>query len=617
MKTNSVAPHRGLGRPGLALAAGFALLIASLAGVIVMGWRFADAQRWVQHTIEVRLVIQSVSAAVHAAEAGQRNYLVTDDAAYAAESERDQRKLAEQVARLTALTADNPVQRARLETFAPLLEQRLSLINEGISHVRAGRREDATALASRGRGKSLMMQIEEELAAIDQEEARLFELRQQGADSERRIFTVMISLTIAVGIALAVMALTASRRYAGALKVQNESLLNEIRQREEAESQLRQAQKMESLGRLTGGIAHDFNNMLAIIVGNVEAILRRVDQGPDRLRPLANNALEGAKRAGVLTQRLLAFSRQMPLSPKTLDANRVVNSIMDMLNRALGERVVVETVLGAGVWRIFADESQLESALLNLAVNARDAMPDGGKLTIETTNAFLDDRYAREHTEVTPGQYVLISVTDNGHGMTSDIIAKAFDPFFTTKPAGAGTGLGLSQVHGFLKQSGGHIKIYSEPRVGSTIKLYFPRYAGADDVREDDAPTPASAPIGCKVLLVEDDSGVRSFVASALAELQCDVIEAEDAQSALRQLEAHKDVTVLLTDVVMPGKTGRQLADAALEMRPRLKVLYMTGYTRNAIVHNGMLDSGTHLLTKPFTFSELELQLNRLLRSEA
>lgn len=608
----------GFPRTRLVLAVGFVLLLAALVGVVVLGLRFAKAENWVQHTLNVRQLVQSLSASVRETESTQRNHLISGDESYATASEEAQRDALRIRGDLAVLTHDNDDQAQRLARLSELLQSRLALIMQGIELTRAGRQAEAMTIARDGRGRALVQQIDTELTAVDKEEVRLFTVRQTRADRERLSLMVAIGSAIVIGLGLGVVAISVNNRYMAALTQQNEAMLREIAQREEAEAQLRQSQKMEALGRLTGGIAHDFNNMLSIIVGNLEMILRRVEQGPERVKPLATNALEGAKRAALLTQRLLAFSRQMPLAPRPLDANRIVTGVMEMLNRALGERIIVETVLGAGVWRISADEPQLESALLNLAINARDAIGDSGKLTIETSNSFLDEHYARAQGDVEPGQYVLISMTDNGHGMSPDVIAKAFEPFFTTKAAGAGTGLGLSQVHGFIKQSGGHIKIYSETGVGTTVKLYFPRYIGAAEVATPAAaPAAARKPLECKVLLVEDEAGVRAFVSGALLDLGCHVVEAENAETAIKQLEANADVTVLLTDVVMPGKSGRELADQARAMRPDLKVLYMTGYTRNAIVHNGMLDSGTHLLTKPFTLSELEMRLDRLLREPA
>jgi CheY-like chemotaxis protein len=354
--------------------------------------------------------------------------------------------------------------------------------------------------------------------------------------------------------------------------------------------------------------------MLAIIVGNLDILLRRLSPDEPRLRASAENALSGANRAASLTQRLLAFSRLQPLDPKQTDVNKCVSDMSEMLRRTLGETVVVETVLAGGLWRAFVDCPQLESALLNLSVNARDAMSRGGRLTLETSNASLDQAYADSHLEVTPGQYVLVAVTDTGAGMTPEVMGKAFDPFFTTKGVGEGTGLGLSQVHGFVKQSKGHIKLYSEVGVGTTVKLYLPRDLSRRVV-EAKGETLSAAAIEQRftVLVVEDDAGVRQVAVGALRELGFKVVEADSGAVALERLGEHPLISVMLTDVVMPAMDGRRLVEAALRQRPDLRVLYMTGYTRNAIVHNGMLDAGTRLLTKPFTVDELERELRAML----
>jgi PAS domain S-box-containing protein len=379
----------------------------------------------------------------------------------------------------------------------------------------------------------------------------------------------------------------------------------------EAEAQLRQAQKMEAVGQLTGGIAHDFNNMLAIVVGSLDMLRRRLATGDAEANArhlrLVDNAMEGATKAATLTQRLLAFSRQQTLEPVPLDPNKLVAGMSDLLRRTLTESVVVETVLAAGLWRTHADPGQLESALLNLAVNARDAMPEGGRLTIETANCHLDEAYAREHLGIAAGQYIMIAVSDTGSGMPPDVMARAFDPFFSTKEVGKGTGLGLSQVYGFVKQSGGHVKIYSEPDQGTTVKLYLPRYAGAVGLgAEPDHAPPLPRGDGREtIMVVEDEAGVRRFSVEALTELGYRVVEARDSDEALRALDAHPEVKLLFTDVVMPGANGNKLADEAQRRRPGLKVLYTTGYTRNAVVHNGVLDAGVHLLGKPFTVDQL------------
>jgi signal transduction histidine kinase/CheY-like chemotaxis protein len=395
----------------------------------------------------------------------------------------------------------------------------------------------------------------------------------------------------------------------------NAKLLEEAARRERIEEQFRQSQKMETVGQLTGGIAHDFNNMLAVIIGNLNILKRRLSRGEVGVDRFIDGALEGAERATLLTQRLLAFSRQQPLAPEVIDINEFVAGMSEMLRRTLGENLHLETILADGVWRTHADPSQLESAILNLAVNARDAMPDGGHLTIETANVCLDSNYAATHADVTVGQYAMIAVSDTGVGMPRDVIAKAFDPFFTTKPVGKGTGLGLSQVYGFVKQSGGHIDIYSEPGQGTTIKLYLPRFLGAADPiaksqTENMIPTGSAQQI---ILVVEDEIDVRQSTAAMLRELGYTVIAVDSAAAALRVLGARPDLTLLFTDVVMPDMNGRKLADEARRRKPDLKVLYTSGYTRNAIVHNGALDASVQLISKPFTLEQLALKIREAL----
>jgi CheY-like chemotaxis protein len=322
--------------------------------------------------------------------------------------------------------------------------------------------------------------------------------------------------------------------------------------------------------------------------------------------------MTGAQRAASLTQRLLAFSRRQPLDPKPIDVNVLVNGMSELIHRTLGETISVETVLGAGLWRVEADPNELEAAVLNLAVNARDAMPTGGKLTIEASNCFLDEAYCRDKADIQPGQYVMISVSDTGSGMSRDVMARAFEPFFTTKPAGQGTGLGLSQVYGFVKQSGGHISIYSETGEGTTVKLYLRRYYGAMTDHDSSTMAPVARGHEC-VLVVEDDEDVRAYIAETLNSLGYRALQAGDGEAALRILREHPEVRLLLTDVVMPGMNGRQLAEAALAAAPRLKVLYMTGYSRNAIVHQGRLDPGVDLIQKPVAADRLGAIVRSLL----
>jgi signal transduction histidine kinase len=394
-----------------------------------------------------------------------------------------------------------------------------------------------------------------------------------------------------------------------ALHAANTKLSAEIAERESVEEQLRQVQKMEAIGQLTGGIAHDFNNMLAVIMGALNIMQRRINRGDYNIGAFMDAAIEGAQRGGALTQRLLAFARKQMLEPRPLDANKLVSGMSELLRRTLGETIQTEVVLAGGLWKIHADPHQLETAILNLVVNARDAMAGGGKLTIETGNAHLDEAYAIQHKDVPAGQYVVICVTDTGTGMPPEVLAKAFDPFFTTKGSGRGTGLGLSQVYGFVKQSGGHIKIYSEPGHGATVRIYLPRYHGpSEEPREARNGDPAALPKaadGEAILVVEDEEAVRKLTVDGLRDLGYNVIDADGAEEALRLLDQNPNIALLFTDVVMPKVNGRQLAEEAVRRRPNLKVLYTTGYTRNAVVHNGTLDPGVRLLGKPYTLEQL------------
>jgi PAS domain S-box-containing protein len=383
---------------------------------------------------------------------------------------------------------------------------------------------------------------------------------------------------------------------------------------EQAHAALAQSQKMEALGQLTGGIAHDFNNLLHIVRNSLTLVRDRIrDVDPESVKYL-EMASRNAARASAVTQRLLAFARQQPLDPKPVAVNRLIQSMPDLIRHAVGEGIEVETVLSSGLWTVSVDVNQLETAILNLVLNSRDAMEGSGKLTIETGNALLDEGYAAAHTEVRPGQYVLIAVSDTGAGMSAEVAEKAFEPFFTTKQAGEGTGLGLSQVFGFVKQSGGHVKIYSELGEGTTVKIYLPRLSQADSTFPvQGLSTPADAK-GERILVVEDNEDTRVFTAEMLRGLGYRVAEAPDAASALRLLDGETAIDLLFTDVALPGgMNGRQLADEACKRRPGLRVLYTTGYARNAIIHHGRLDPGVQLLTKPFTQLELARRVRQTL----
>jgi PAS domain S-box-containing protein len=387
----------------------------------------------------------------------------------------------------------------------------------------------------------------------------------------------------------------------------------------EREEQLRQSQKMEVVGQLTGGVAHDFNNLLTIIMGSLEMLQRGLNGSEPKLQRRVDAALEGARRAAALTQRLLAFSRRQPLAPTALEVNRLLAGMSDMLHRTLGEMIQVEFVSAAGLWPALADANQLENAILNLAVNARDAMPQGGRLTIETQNTYLDEDYTASRPDLLPGQYVLVAVTDTGSGMSPEVQQKVFEPFFTTKPQGEGTGLGLAQVYGFIKQSGGHVSIYSELGQGTSVKLYLPRRRGVESAAEPSDVAPVGAVRGRAetILLVEDEEGVRQFSAEVMEELGYRVFTAATGEEGLRVFHAQPGIRLVFTDVVLGGgMNGRQLANAIIAQKPETLVLFTTGYTRNAIIHHGRLDDGIHFLGKPFTATALAQKLASMLESQ-
>jgi PAS domain S-box-containing protein len=400
------------------------------------------------------------------------------------------------------------------------------------------------------------------------------------------------------------------------LEEANATLRAQVQAREEAEAQLRQAQKMEAVGQLTGGIAHDFNNMLTVVIGSLDMARRRGRDLDPKVASLIDYALEGANRAARLTARLLAFSRQQPLAPEPTDVNHLVLGMSELLRRTIGERHRIETHLPDGIWPIFADPHQLENAILNLAVNARDAMPEGGLLTIQTANVEVDAAAAAAVADARPGAYVMVAVTDTGTGMPPEVLARAFDPFFTTKETGKGTGLGLSMVYGFVQQSRGHVRIESDEGRGTAVRLYLPRWAGqarGPSEREAQPPeVPGTSPEGT-VLVVEDDPEVRRLSVQMLGDLGYRVIEATDPDVALGIVEREPGIRLLFTDVVMPDIDGRRLAELARKLRPELRVLLTTGYTRDLISIEDGAVPGIALLPKPFTLAQLAAKLRETL----
>jgi signal transduction histidine kinase/CheY-like chemotaxis protein len=596
----------------------FGVLLAVIAIVVVwLSQLHNDRIAWIRHTLEVENSLSDLSSAVFQAEAVQRGYILTGQEVFLGPYQRAHAGISAQLTELQELTADNPAQRMASSSLRTAVQRKFDELDAAIALRRAGQPAAGDSLRD-GSARALTARIATILSSMRQTEEALLATRTH----ESQLLNVALLLAVAATGLLVIFSsylwVENERRSGralesayGALSVTNAELVSEMASRTAAENQVRQMQKMEAVGQLTGGIAHDFNNMLAVVIGNLNMIQRRMAKGRTDVGAFVDSAMEGANRAATLTSRLLAFSRQQPLAPEPVDPNRLVIGMSDLLARTLGETIIVETVLGAGVWRTQSDAAQLESALVNLAVNGRDAMAEGGRLTIETVNTHLDADYARE-AGARPGQYVMIAVTDTGVGMTPEIVEKAIEPFFTTKPVGKGTGLGLSQVYGFVKQTGGHLRIYSEPGQGTTVKIYLPRLFGAEAAVDTPAARGKTVPhdeLQHSVLLVEDDERVRQFAIEALRELGYRVIEADSAARALTRLKAEPKIDLLLTDIVMPETNGRQLAEQVLRLLPGLPVLYMTGFTRNAVVHNGMLDPGVNFLPKPFTIDQLAVKV--------
>ena len=605
----------------LPLALGFVLL----AGVIVARYWLSETQLQRNDAIRASFQLEShiaqAMSLVQDAETGQRGFLLTGEDSYLEPYRAAVAAIGGELAAISDGVADDPARLAQVETLRRLIGEKFEELKQTIEIWKDGNAAGALSIVRADNGKRLMDAIRALTGDLRQQEE--VELKAGLVASERvDEWLRWASFASLIGIlALGAFSLfDGRRRLRHVIQAQdqlnsiNAALRDEIRTREAAESQVRQMQKMEAVGQLTGGIAHDFNNMLAVILSAMNLIQRKLARGESDIEKFVEAATDATQRAAKLTARLLAFSRQQPLAPQVVDANRVVTGMSDLLRRALGETIAVETVLGGGLWRAVVDPGELENAILNLAVNGRDAMPEGGSMTIETANAHLDDAYAAAHEDVKAGQYVMVAVTDTGTGMTPEVVARAFDPFFTTKAVDKGTGLGLSQVFGFVKQSGGHVKIYSEPGKGTTIKIYLQRHFGEEPVQREAAPARQDETQPTEtVLVVEDDHRVRAGSVDALRELGYTVIHAGSGEEALRKLDEHPDVALLFTDIVMPAMDGRKLAEEATARRPGLKVLFTTGFTRNAVVHNGVLDHGVNFLAKPFTVEQLAAKVREVL----
>lgn len=605
-KSYSVSPpNRALQSAILAL--GFALLVAVVVGCAWLVRQQSEDAAEVRRVLELQNGYTRALSILQDAETGQRGFVITQDEAYLKPFHQAAASFSAEMDAVEKLLR-RPERQPELQRIRALATAKFAELNATIARVRAHDMVGALQIIRNDSGKLVMDEVRAALARMIAFDDRVLKENLAEANENARRLQWAIAAAIGFVLLLAFLVITTKRKYAL-------SLVELIGQRERAEGQIRQMQKMQAIGQLAGGIAHDFNNMLAIIIGALSLMQKRLARGDTDVIRYSDAAMEGAQRAAVLTSRLLSFSRQQPLMPITLDLNKTVAGMSELLRRTLGENIHMETVLAGGLWRTHSDPGELENAVVNLCVNARDAMPEGGKLTIETANCYLDEAYAADHPEVPAGQYVMIAVSDTGMGMSKEVLARAFDPFFTTKPAGKGTGLGLSQVYGFVKQSGGHVKIYSESPQGTTVKLYLPRTHLAE------TPAPAPKPASPKgepdqvILVVEDEARVRSVSVAALRELGYTVVHADCGDSALTKLKSHPGVNLLFTDIVMPGMNGRVLANYARKDFPNLKVLYTTGYTQNAVVHNGVVDADAQLIVKPYTVDQLALKIRDVLQA--
>jgi signal transduction histidine kinase len=576
----------------------------------------------ITHTFEVITAAEGLRSTAHDAERAQRGYLITGERAFLETYQARASSCQMMLEHLRQLTSDNPEQRRRMPVLAAVLGEWLAERQRTVDvYTQEGFNAAQQLVRSRAHIDTLHTLNGVIEAAVNAERDLLNQRVEQAGRDEERLSEVALlggGIGLALLVAGVVLTILAFRR---ARDLENQRHHTEQRlnaQLQQAQAALAQAQKMEAMGQLTGGVAHDFNNLLHVIKNAVTIVQRRLRSDDAEVRQYLEMAKRNTDRAADTTSRLLAFSRQQALDPKPTDINKLVSGMAELLRSLLGESVSMETILGSGLWPVAVDRNHLETAILNLAVNARDAMPSSGKLTIETSNAFLDESYAAMNPGVAVGQYPMLAVSDTGVGMTKEIAAKAFDPFFTTKESGRGTGLGLSQVFGFIKQSGGHVKIYSEPGEGTTIKMYFPRLVGTSLEPAIETVSPASAGSGESILVVDDNEDVRAFTAQILGELGYRVTVAPDGKLALKVLEQLAGVDLLFTDVGLPdGMNGRELANEAQRRWPGVRVLYTTGYARNSIIHHGRLDPGVELITKPFTQGSLAAKVRGVLDQEA
>ena len=621
-------PNLGRRAANILALASFGLVI--LAGLLAaaMVERVNSAADWVAHSLEVEGRASELLGKLQDLELAKRGFLLTRSNGFIPSYDEARTAIPQALAKLRSLVADSRDQTARVDRMGLSIQDILTTTARTIELGRNGQFAEATASVMTGRGQQTLESFRAIVDEFNAAESDLLKKREAAEATARAIMLGMVLIILASAAGAALGALLLSGALIRELRQRTEALAEETRVRKDAQAILAQTQKMESIGQLAGGIAHDFNNLMTVVIGNLDSAERRLARGGPADassigRPIAA-AMQGARRAASLTQRLLAFSRQQVLSPQQVDLNRLVASLSEMLTRTVGETIAVETILGSGLWPTFVDVSQLENAIVNLVVNARDAMPSGGRITIETANASLDEAYCRQFGDVAPGQYALLSVSDTGTGISPEHLSKVFEPFFTTKSASMRTGLGLAMIYGFVKQSKGHIRIYSEVGHGTTAKIYLPRMIGAARAksvpaaaRGESAQSPTARP-GEVVLMVEDDEDVLDSTVTLLRELGYSVLAARNGAAALAQLRGSERVDILFTDVVLPqGMNGRALAIEAAALRPTLPVLFTTGYARNAIIHDGRLDPDVQFLAKPYTQQDLAQKLRAVLDAGA
>lgn len=595
----------------IGIIGGFAALGAACVLVMLAAHWSARAEQWVEQSLDLERNTWELFSLVQDAETGQRGFLLTGDPSYLTPYLRAKAELPQREQQLRYMMEQNP---AKLDHVFGLVASKMDELSRTVELRSSGNTQAAMAIVRNDSGRQLMRQLRQVIQDMDRSQNDLLRQRVAAAERQRWMLSMIIMLTIVVAAGLAYAVLREGRRHGGELRRSLAALEQETQHREETEAELRQAQKMEAIGQLTRGLAHDFNNMLTVVVGNIELLLRRLSPEDEKVRGPAVNALDGASQAVELARRLLAFSHPQAPEPRSTDIAQCIRDVSALLRRSLGENITIETSGEQALWLAFVDRSQLESALVNLALNSRDAMEGQGRLAIRAANVVLTPDYALENPGALAGEYVVVAMTDTGGGMTPEVMQKAFDPFFTTKLLGKGKGLGLSQVHSFVSQSRGYVKIHSDVGIGTTVQLYLPRdYADMDSTREEGI---VSLP-DLKVLVIDDDQQVRTFVVHALRELGYMPIESDGIQSAAAALGEHPDIAIVLSDVVMPDSSGRKPADLAKAWRPDLIVIYMTGYARTAGIQSGMLGPGARLISKPFTMAELGRELQAALREYA